>query len=698
MANWYQWLRHYRIHVRLLGAFLCLFMTTLLLSSLLFVPFYYQQLKQSLNAQISQGSQAIIDGISTSAETAVRSHLKGIADSELAAVQAFYNAYQRGEMSEKQAQEAARQHLRHITIGKSGYLYVIDGQGVIRSHVKQELVGKSLAQYDFIRQQMQTRQGYLEYDWQNPEEHTPRKKALYMTYFSPWDWIISASSYRDEFNQLINIDDFRHHILEMKFGQSGYAYVLDAKGNVIIHPFFKGNFLNTRDKQGTFFARQMLERRNGTLEYYWQNPGESTARKKVARFVFLPSYEWLVVSTYYVDEFDRPLQQMLKMSALYLLLLLVIIVLTAMSLSESIVRPIRECIIRVNRSERGDHSEQVTPQGHARDEVMFMTRFFDKFIQRLSVSQTLLAENNHHRDRLQQEAEALNRELAAINQSLELRVNERTAKLNDIIRQLEETRTHLVEAEKNAALSRLIAGVAHELNTPLGILVTTTSYLFELIREHNLLLAERRLSRQHQAEYESNTEELQTMLQRNLERLVQLIQRFKMLDLHDEKTGSCLFTIGELLADAAQVCHIEHHGVTLQIDGDATSLVLGAKDWFQQVLSELMLNSLQHGGPGLTQIHVGISQKEGHLLLSYRDNGKGIDHQLIPHLFEPFVTDSRARGHAGLGMHQVYNIVTQKLAGEINYNDELGSILLTIPSGNSGAPTNLLDQETMEGA
>ena len=692
MASWYQWLRHYRIHVRLLGAFICLFITTLLLSSLLFIPFYYQQLKQSLNAQISQGTQAIISGISTSAETAVRSHLKGVADGELAAVHAFYNAYLRGEMSEEQAQEAARQHMRHITIGNSGYLYVIDSQGVIRSHTKQPLVGKSLARYEFIRQQMQTRQGYLEYDWQNPGESAPRKKALYMTYFSPWDWIISASSYRDEFDQLINIDDFRHHILEMKFGQSGYAYVLDAKGNVIIHPFLEGNFLDIRDEQGTPFVRLMLERRNGTQEYYWKNPGESAARKKVARFAVLPSYEWLIVSTYYENEFDQPLQQMLKMSALFLLLLLVIIVLTAMSLSESIVRPIRECIIRVSRSERGDHCAQVPSPGQARDEVMFMTRFFDKFIQRLSVSQTLLAENNLHRARLQQETEALNHELAAINQSLELRVNERTAKLNDIIRQLEETRAHLVEAEKNAALSRLIAGVAHEVNTPLGNLVTSTSYLFELIREHNLLLAERRISRQHQAEFETNTDELQSMLQQNLERLVQLIRRFKMLDLPDEETGISLFTIGELLADAAQVCHIEHHGVTLQIDGDDTCLVQGTREWFLRVISELMLNSLQHGGPDLTQILVGIEQEEGRLLLSYRDNGKGIDHQLIPHLFEPFVTDSRIKGNAGLGLHQVYNIVTRKLAGEIDYNEEQGSILLTLPSKSSGPPTVPLDQ------
>ncbi|KUE78641.1 hypothetical protein ATO46_09780 [Aeromonas schubertii] len=685
MSAWYQWLRLYRIHVRLLGAFVFLFLITLLLSSLLFIPFYYQQLKQSLDAQISQGTHAIIGEISTSAETAVRSHLKGITDAELTAVRSFYEAYRRGEMSEQAAKEAASQHLRHITIGSSGYLYVIDSKGIIRTHIKPELIGKSLARYEFIRQQMKTKQGYLEYDWQNPGESAPRKKALYMTYFAPWDWIISASSYRDEFNQLINIDDFRHRILEMRFGQSGYAYVLDGQGEVILHPFIKRHSPEADYLKNTPFVRQMLEQRNGALSYDWQNPDEPTPREKVARFIFLPSYDWLIVSTYYVDEFDQPLHQLLKMSALFLLILLGVIVLTAMSLSESIVRPIRECIGRVNRIGRGGEGVLIASTERARDEVMFMSRFFDKFIQRLSVSHTLLEENHRQRVDLQEKTEALNRELAAINQSLEVRVCERTAALNETIRQLEETRTHLVEAEKNAALSRLIAGVAHEINTPLGNLVTSTSYLFELMQEHSRQLAEGRLSRTHLTDYEQGTGELHAMMEQNLQRLVQLIQRFKMLDLQDEGDGPALFTLGELLEEAAQFSHLDRQGVELKIEGNGETLVKGVKKWFMLSFSELMLNSLQHGGERLGQVHITITATAGQLRIGYGDDGKGIDERLIPHLFEPFVTDARFRGNAGLGLHQIYNIVTQKMGGEIRYEPSEGQFWLTLPFEESPA-------------
>ncbi len=81
----------------------------------------------------------------------------------------------------------------------------------------------------------------MEYDWQNPTEDHPRAKALYMTYFAPWDWIISVSSYRLEFKELINVEDFRDSIMSLKFGQTGYSYVIDTKGRLVLHPKLKGS-------------------------------------------------------------------------------------------------------------------------------------------------------------------------------------------------------------------------------------------------------------------------------------------------------------------------------------------------------------------------------------------------------------------------------------------------------------------------
>ncbi len=124
-------------------------------------------------------------------------------------------------------------------IGDTGYNYVINSKGDLVVHPVVENIGRNIKEYDFARQQMVLKEGYLEYEWKNPNEDVERSKALYMVYFEPWDWIISVSSYRDEFHQLVDTKDFENNIKELKFGKSGYSYILSDAGDIIVHPLLK---------------------------------------------------------------------------------------------------------------------------------------------------------------------------------------------------------------------------------------------------------------------------------------------------------------------------------------------------------------------------------------------------------------------------------------------------------------------------
>ncbi len=106
----------------------------------------------------------------------------------------------------------------------------------------------------FVREMICMKTGYLEYDWKNPEEDVMKPKAMYMSYFAPWDWIIAVSTYREEFRHLIEISDFRKSILELSFGKTGYAYIHDSSGNLIVHPFMTGNYLDALDKDSPLFC------------------------------------------------------------------------------------------------------------------------------------------------------------------------------------------------------------------------------------------------------------------------------------------------------------------------------------------------------------------------------------------------------------------------------------------------------------
>jgi hypothetical protein len=150
---------------------------------------------------------------------------------------------------------------------------------VILIHPESALINVDLSEYGFIADQKVRKVGYLEYNWKNPGETHPRPKALYMTYFEPWDWIISVSSYRNEFIELVNVDDFRDSILSLVFGQTGYSYVVDTQGNLIVHPSLKGNYFEATDEKGRQFIQEICD---GKAEKS-SIPGNRTNRKRFVR-------------------------------------------------------------------------------------------------------------------------------------------------------------------------------------------------------------------------------------------------------------------------------------------------------------------------------------------------------------------------------------------------------------------------------
>ena len=108
-------------------------------------------------------------------------------------VQHFYQRYQGGELSLEEAQKQAAEILLSQKIGKSGYIFVASSEGVASIHPDKDVEGQSFTNWEFVQKIITQKEGYIEYDWQNPGENNVRPKALYMSNFSPWDWIICVS-------------------------------------------------------------------------------------------------------------------------------------------------------------------------------------------------------------------------------------------------------------------------------------------------------------------------------------------------------------------------------------------------------------------------------------------------------------------------------------------------------------------------
>ena len=260
------------------------------------------------------------------------------------------------------------------------------------------------------------------------------------------------------------------------------------------------------------------------------------------------------------------------------------------------------------------------------------------------------------------------RELRHRNEALEGMVDERTRKLaaaNDDLAQtlgeLRATQTKLVEAEKMAALGGLVAGVAHEINTPVGNAITVASHLKDRVRTRR-------------SDEQSMVEGLH-MIESNLERARQVVSSFKRVAVDRDRARRGRVVLAELIEsvrlDLAHRLLAGQHRLAVSCPAD---LVIDSyPDVLHEVLAQLIDNSLEHAfdAPGGT-IEIECRRIERGVALSYRDDGVGITEAARDHLFEPFFT-SRRSSHPGLGLHIVYNHVTRILGGEIEHLPASGS-------------------------
>jgi len=281
--------------------------------------------KEKNTRELSNTTKIISGMIYNSATVAIKNHLKSIADKNKEIISHYYNLYKSGSISFSEFNNKVYNYLLTQKIGISGYPYVLNSKGVLEMHPYKELVGKNVSEYEFVRKQMDEKEGYLEYDWKNPGEKTERPKALYMVYFEPLDWIISVSSYREEFNDLVNIDDFREMVLSLKVIKTGYVYILDSTGKTLIHPFmpkYYDIFAETDKENG--FVKYMISHPSGLIEYRWKNPNEEKPYLKIAFFERVPVFNWIVVASGYSKDAYENIEIM-RISAYFTAILIIII-------------------------------------------------------------------------------------------------------------------------------------------------------------------------------------------------------------------------------------------------------------------------------------------------------------------------------------------------------------------------------------
>ncbi|WP_100642619.1 YfiR/HmsC family protein [Alteromonas facilis] len=276
--------------------------------------------------------------------------------------------------------------------------------------------------------------------------------------------------------------------------------------------------------------------------------------------------------------------------------------------------------------------------------------------------------------RIAKSRERANQKLADKNQQLKS-VNER----------LVETQNQLIEAEKMASLGNLVAGIAHELNTPLGVCITAVSGLQESSKHLLDNMENNALKRSELEQGLHAFDESADLTLRNLTRAAELVRVFKQLSVDQSVEEVREFAIGPYVKDVVTnlktECNRHHLNIELQIDYDGK--VTSYAGILSQVLIALIDNTIVHGkndnDEGLIQIRVDKQEQE--LCIYYQDNGPGIPDDARKQIFEPFFTTHRSGGSIGLGLHICYNLISHKMGGSIQClaSDSGASFLIKVP-------------------
>ncbi len=256
-------------------------------------------------------------------------------------------------------------------------------------------------------------------------------------------------------------------------------------------------------------------------------------------------------------------------------------------------------------------------------------------------------------------------QLEQLNQSLEIRVQERTAQLQQTNRELQttlenlkQTQNQLIQSTKMASLGHLVAGVAHEISTPIGIGYTAASYL------------ERQALKKVDNLVEIAVESSQMICQ-NLERAASLVSAFKQVSVDQSSEQKRAFNLADYLQEVlfSLKPKLRDSDAKVTIKCPSNIMLESYPGSFYQILNNLIINSLIHAPETANQrveMKIEVRVEDSYIYIDYYDDGIGIDAYWLDKVFEPFSTSKRNRGCSGLGMHICYNIVTQLLKGEIH--------------------------------
>ena len=565
----------------------------------------------------------------------IREELETLTNLAYNLVESQHNQYRSGQISLEQAQHEARNGLKRVNVGETGYIFAMNTDGLLKAHIARE--GENI--YDeqdesgryFIRAMIQTALRsepgevlFMVYPWRNEVlgDRYPRQKIAAYRYFPQWDWIIATTGYLEETYEDLDferrsMEDLKQKIKSKNVGRTGYIYCMDLEGTLTIHPDEEGNnIVDAVDFSGNPFIQEMIENRNGWIRYPWRNVGDELPRMKIVRYRYFKPWDWIVAVGSYEDEFFQEARK-IKTSIISSLLVItffvgLIAVFLVFLASQVLTIPITRMMDAIRQVRKG--RLDVHMKVDSRDELGELAEAFNQMAERLKRNQEMEAS--------------------------------------------------LAQQGKMASLGVLSSGVAHEINNPLGVILGYAAYL-----EGKLDQDDPKFKYVHEIKRES----------KRCKKIVQDLLNYARTPRPDLRETDLNDLLGQIVDFAAN--HTDMHNVKVRkeftphlapvrIDGDQ----------IRQVAINLILNAgaaMPEGG----QLTVSTRRAgDDWVELVFADTGAGIPAEYLEKIFEPFFT-TRPKG-TGLGLAITRQII-ELHHGEIRIDSTPGqgtTVVIWLPA------------------
>jgi len=289
--------------------------------------------------------------------------------------------------------------------------------------------------------------------------------------------------------------------------------------------------------------------------------------------------------------------------------------------------------------------------------------------QLIELNETLekkVEERTHELLKANEELTGANEELYALNEEVQA-MNEELMYTNEKMRDMQ---GFLVESEKMAALGNMVAGISHEINTPVGVGVTAASSLVDMIHDLRTMKQHNQLTNEDFDSYLEDIEKTSTIILKNLNRASRLVQSFKQLSIDQSIEPRRRFNIKNYLEEILISLSptIKKTKVVITYTCNSELEIDGYPGAFAQIITNLVLNSLSHGyAPDMMgKIHLEFSETKDDIKLVYSDDGLGMTDAVLSKIFDPFYTTKRGAGGSGLGLFVVYGLITKQFGGSIH--------------------------------